>query len=51
MLSLRTDLTAALSNVQMPIRKWSSNSAEVLAEIPEDDQETHTVEVASVEYG
>ena len=35
----------------MPIRKWCSNSKEVLAQIPEDDRETATVVVAPDEHG
>ena len=48
---LKEDLTKSLSKVCMPIRKWSSNSAELLARIPEEDRETATVEVAKEEQG
>ena len=50
-LALRAELTKALSCMKMPIRKWSSNDADVLAHIPEEDREKHTVEVASQEWG
>ena len=50
-LNLKTDLTNSLSKVCMPIRKWSSNSPEVLSQIPEADRETATVEVAKDEHG
>ena len=48
---LKTDLTQSLSKVCMPIRKWASNSKELLARIPEEDRETATVEVAKEEQG
>ena len=35
---LRKDIVDALSIIQMPIRKWSSNSQEVLDSIPEEDR-------------
>ena len=48
---LRKDILDALSIIQMPIRKWSSNSQEVLDSIPEEDREESTVEVARNECG
>ena len=44
-LALRAELKKALSCLRMPIRKWSSNDGDVLAHIPEEDREKHTVEV------
>ena len=48
-ITLRADMVQALAKRQLPIRKWSSNCAEVLEQIPEDDRETATVVVAPEE--
>ena len=48
---LREDLMQALGKVQMPIRKWCSNSQAVLDSIPISDREVATVEVARDEHG
>ena len=48
---LREDMLQALEKVQMPIRKWCTNSPEVLDSIPLPDREVATVEVARNEHG
>ena len=50
-LAMRADMVQALAKRQMPIRKWCSNSQEVLDKIPDDDRETATVVVAPDEHG
>ena len=50
-LAMRADMVQALEKRQMPIRKWCSNSQEVLDKIPDDDRETATVVVAPDEHG
>ena len=50
-IALRADLTQALATVQMPIRKWCTNSPDVAASIPPEDRETATVVVAEGETG
>ena len=45
-IELISDVTQALACVQMPIRKWCSNSQTVIEAVPEGDRETVTVEVA-----
>ena len=48
---LREDMIQALEKVQLPIRKWCSNSPDVLDSIPIPDREVATVEVAKDEHG
>ena len=50
-IALRADLTQALATVQMPIRKWCTNSPDVAASIPPEDRGTATVVVAEGETG
>ena len=50
-IALRAGLTQALATVQMPIRKWCTNSPDVAASIPPEDRETATVVVAEGETG
>ena len=49
--ALQSQIVKTLAKIQMPIRKWSSNSQELLDSIPPEDREEATVEVARNECG
>ena len=39
--NLKTTVTSILQTAKLPLRKWCSNSLKLLADIPEEDRETH----------